>query len=1457
MKRFPKQFLAILLTLLLILSVFPAVSADPVDAGETEYYLFGWIDGADYAAGDVLGGYKFVDGKLTATFEQTSYVGVKTNDGRWYMTDGWAGDVDSVILHNTEDLGEDANKLQVPGGVELEFTLVVNEEDDTLILSYAEKGDEPEPGETAYYLFGWINGADYAAGDELGEYRFVNGKLAASFEDVSYVGVRTNDGKWYMTDGWAGEVESVILYNTENLGEEANKLQVPGDSVITFTLIVNEEDDTLTLSYKLGSEPDPSTLSPYYLTGGMNGWNTRDANYRLYDGENQGEYILESVALEKDTELKIVNPITNDWYPGGANYKVKENGIFDVSFYPAGGQAGYYEGYFKLTKIGNYNPEPTEVFYYLTGSFAGWGAKEEYKMSAGENEGEYVLTGVSLSAGDGVKVTSSKNQWFPGGTGNDFIVPTNGVYDVSFYPAGGVADYYEGFFLLTRVGGYVPTDHTGADDKVILHCWNWSFQEIKNYLPEIAAAGYTAVQTSPAQPHSGYYAGEIGTGDWWMLYQPLGLHIAQANQSWLGDVDDLRALCDAAHELGVEVVVDVVSNHICNGYNDIAATGVNPYSDDEIIATGTDWQGKTVHGYRFETLPDSRVASFNPELFTEGLTKYFRTYIFVNDEATKNTVQGNIGMPDFKTEEPLVQQSVLAYLKELIDAGVDGFRFDAAKHIETPNDGEYASNFWPVIIGGAEEYAESKGKTVWSYGEILSTAGHTRKMNDYAPYIDMTEISYAYTITEAFGDHLGASKIANQLFKDWLGVDVETLSNSSLVLMAESHDLYAQSSDSFSRYGTEVINKAWAVAAARADTSSLYFARPLDYVYGLNADDPSLGYPIGTLGKCENFDWMNPEVAAVNKFHTAFVGGEELVSASGDYVVIERWNETDCGAVIVNAAGNTASVYASVSYLTDGTYYDQITGNEFTVSGGKVSGEMGATGIVVLCSEVPELCEHPEDQRSQKTTDPTCTEPGYIYTYCDVCHQLLSKVESAPALGHIDENGDNRCDRCNEFLGTIKVYFVDSNDWISKNDYFNCVRWHGWNDSGNSTTWPGNDMEIVGYTKDEHGIWLAELNPEKYTKVIFNAGDNGLYQTVDLSYVEDAGTNDYVVYVADYFPDGRTFDGTESLYLNTAAVDWWNSAGAVLLMTLTKADGTTVRLTLTQADGAVYGAVIPVGSYVSLVLSRQDPSDPNTLWNNTGSITIPPQGNYIENFSDGSDNAVWSFWPSGGAEKVNAAPGAVLKDICGHYSYEIVTENCIEHWICDCCGETFKTVYTDEFRFDDVQDPSKFYFDAVYWALNHDPQITNGMTETLFKPGNECTRGQVVTFLWRAMGCPEPTQTTHSFTDVKATAYYYKAMLWAVENNITNGTTDTTFGPNKVATRGQVVTFLWRALGEPAASNRTHNFTDVKEGAYYYEAMLWAVESGVTSGTSKTTFGPGKSATRGHVVTFLFRAVEE
>ena len=180
-------------------------------------------------------------------------------------------------------------------------------------------------------------------------------------------------------------------------------------------------------------------------------------------------------------------------------------------------------------------------------------------------------------------------------------------------------------------------------------------------------------------------------------------------------------------------------------------------------------------------------------------------------------------------------------------------------------------------------------------------------------------------------------------------------------------------------------------------------------------------------------------------------------------------------------------------------------------------------------------------------------------------------------------------------------------------------------------------------------------------------------------------------------------------------------------------------------------------------------------------------------------------------------------------------------------AEFVKTAATS---FADV--PANAYFaDAVKWAV--DKGITNGLSDTMFGPYESCTRAQIVTFLWRAAGSPEP-KTVSSFTDVSASAYYAKAVAWAVENGITNGMTETTFAPDATCTRGQSVTFLHRAL-KGTASGST-NFTDVASDAFYADAINWAVANNVTNGTSNTTFSPNADCTRAEIVTFLYRAYQ-
>jgi len=174
-----------------------------------------------------------------------------------------------------------------------------------------------------------------------------------------------------------------------------------------------------------------------------------------------------------------------------------------------------------------------------------------------------------------------------------------------------------------------------------------------------------------------------------------------------------------------------------------------------------------------------------------------------------------------------------------------------------------------------------------------------------------------------------------------------------------------------------------------------------------------------------------------------------------------------------------------------------------------------------------------------------------------------------------------------------------------------------------------------------------------------------------------------------------------------------------------------------------------------------------------------------------------------------------------------------------------------EMKFTDVP-ANAYYYDAVLWAIENG--VTEGTSATTFSPNASCTRAQMVTFLWRTAGSPAPDAgTKNPFTDVPTGVYYYDAVLWAVEKGVTVGTSATTFSPNAAVTRGQTVTFIHRAKGSPAPAG-TNAFTDVAASAYYAAAVNWAVGAQVTNGTSATTFSPAKNCTRAQIVTFLYRA---
>lgn len=192
------------------------------------------------------------------------------------------------------------------------------------------------------------------------------------------------------------------------------------------------------------------------------------------------------------------------------------------------------------------------------------------------------------------------------------------------------------------------------------------------------------------------------------------------------------------------------------------------------------------------------------------------------------------------------------------------------------------------------------------------------------------------------------------------------------------------------------------------------------------------------------------------------------------------------------------------------------------------------------------------------------------------------------------------------------------------------------------------------------------------------------------------------------------------------------------------------------------------------------------------------------------------------------------------FAYEYITES-----------NLWQDTMVEASPFDDVRSGT-YYFEPIKWAVENN--ITSGLKPDLFGPEEACTRGQIVTFLWRAKGEPQVNTTNNPFIDVNANYFYYKPVLWAVDSHITAGISATQFAPEESCTRGQIVTFLWRAAGQPKPTSAVHTFKDIKAGQYYYDAVLWAVENGITAGLTSNEFGPEAPCTRGQIVTFLYRA---
>ena len=444
-------------------------------------------------------------------------------------------------------------------------------------------------------------------------------------------------------------------------------------------------------------------------------------------------------------------------------------------------------------------------------------------------------------------------------------------------------------FTITSVNGETivasSNQQVSMKDGTVLHAWCWSFNAIKENMAAIKEAGYTSVQTSPI---NAVVVGNGGdkkfTNQWYYHYQPTAYTIGNYQ---LGTEAEFIEMNRVAEQYGIKIIVDAVLNHTTSDYSKVSSE----------IKSINNW----THGA-------DRISNWNSR-----------------EEVTQKSL---LGLWELNTQNPEVQQYLLKFLKNAVSDGADGFRYDAAKHIELPGEypNQYGSNFWNVILNNGSEF---------QYGEVLQD--NISRDADYANLMSITASQYGHSIRETLRNrNANAGNLGNYR----AGVDP-----SKLVLWVESHDTYANGntdSESESAWmSDEDLKLGWAMITARAKGTPLFFSRPVGGGKGVRFPEQT------KIGDAGSNLYKDPTIVAVNKFHNAMVGQSEYIrNPNGDtnVAMIERGTQ---GAVIANLSDSEKSLNTETK-LANGTYKDQISGKIYTVSNGRLSGSIARRSVLVL-----------------------------------------------------------------------------------------------------------------------------------------------------------------------------------------------------------------------------------------------------------------------------------------------------------------------------------------------------------------------------------------------------------------------------------------------------------------------------------------------------------------------------
>ncbi len=576
---------------------------------------------------------------------------------------------------------------------------------------------------------------------------------------------------------------------------------------------------------------------------------------------------------------------------------------------------------------------------------------------------------------------------------------------------------------------------------------------------------------------------------------------------------------------------------------------------------------------------------------------------------------------------------------------------------------------------------------------------------------------------------------------------------------------------------------------------------------------------------------------------------------------IEYWFCAKCNRYFADENGNQ-EITLEETVVPGGHIYEDVIVAPTCTANGYTKHVCSRCGNYYIDTYTPALGH---DLVTDQGVEPTCTEPGLTGgTHCSRCDYVVSGAEEIPALGHNWGNWTETaaptctasgtetrtCARCGENeTRTINALGHDYHDTVtpptcteqgftthtcsrcgdSYVDSYVAALGHSW-DAGTLIKEPAEgENGLRRYTCTRCGETRDEVVPaldhvHSYTAVVTapTCTEQGF-----TTYTCTCGDS----YVADYVPAlGHSFGAWSQSKAPTCTEPGEEAR------TCSRCDATETRPVDAlghEWNAPVYSWSADNSTVTATRTCRHDASHVETeTVNSNRTVAVEPTAQ-----TDGQAVYTAAFANPAFAAQVKVVPIPKLEQP------DEPTKPGLP-----CTGDETCPGLA---QFTDMPARGNWAHNPIDWAVVN--EITNGMTATTFVPAGTITRGQAVTFLWRAAGKPAPEKTETPFTDLVEGAFYYDAVLWAVEKGITNGMTATTFNPGGSCTRGQIVTFLYRFAGSPEVDTSNSPFTDLKDGAFYIAPVAWAVANNITNGMSATTFAPDATCTRAQVVTFLYR----